>query len=257
MKDQFEEFKKEFKESLKSAAGLKSQLPNLLTLSRGVAPLVVTPLILTGNVIPGLIAAGLFASTDFFDGYLARKYNNISKFGEHLDQVCDKIFAVSLLLTSAVLNPIMLLNVIPEVAIAAINVNSLNKGNKPQTSQLGKIKTAMLSATILLALLPGINIALPVLSIPTLLAQITTAVDYKNIDRAKDKEKARLAQLQPTPVQATPEVQKRVKKVEQELQVKPLSHKQQMIEPLEYNRELIAPEQAKIKKLVFPTQKDK
>lgn len=256
MKNTFNELKKEFEESLKSTKSLKSQLPNILTLSRGIAPFIVSPLILTGNVIPGLITAFLFASTDFFDGYLARKYNNISKFGEHLDQICDKFFAVSLLLTSAIINPIMLLNVIPEIAISTININSLNKGNKPQTSLLGKFKTAMLSATILIALLPGLNIVVPFLSIPTLLAQITTAVDYRNIDKTKDKEKNNLP-IHPRVEKVTPEIQKKVAQITQELSLEPQSRKQQVIDLLKYKRELLVPEPEKRKKLVFPTQKDK
>ena len=99
MKKMFSEFLEELKTNLREHPNLKSQIPNLLTLSRGIAPIIVIPLILTGNIIPALMTAGIFASTDFFDGYLARKYNNVSKFGEHLDQVCDKIFAVTLLLT--------------------------------------------------------------------------------------------------------------------------------------------------------------
>lgn len=255
MKDTFKEFKKEFEDSLKSASSLKSQLPNVLTLSRGIAPVVVTPLILTGNVIPGLIAAGLFASTDFFDGYLARKYNNISKFGEHLDQVCDKIFAVSLLGTSAIMNPIMLLNIIPEIAITAINIDSLNKGNKPKTSTLGKIKTAMLSASILVALIPGLNIAVPVLSIPTLLTQVITAIDYKNIDREKDKEKLEIAKQKTELIDF--EVPKKVEQFIKELHMEPQSRKQQMIDLLKYKRELLIAKPVKRRKLIYPTQKDK
>ena len=74
-------------------------LPIFLTLLRIAAiPLVVLffylDMPLTSSVIFGL--AGL---TDFIDGYLARKYNQESRFGAFLDPVADKLLvAVALLL---------------------------------------------------------------------------------------------------------------------------------------------------------------
>ena len=39
----------------------------------------------------------LSAVTDFFDGYLARKFNVVTKFGEHADPLMDKFFYLSTL----------------------------------------------------------------------------------------------------------------------------------------------------------------
>ena len=39
----------------------------------------------------------LSAVTDFFDGYVARKYNQITPFGTFLDPISDKIFVATLL----------------------------------------------------------------------------------------------------------------------------------------------------------------
>lgn len=185
----FRALKNEFKESLKSSTVLKNWSANILTLSRGLAPLIVVPLVLTGHQKAGLITAAIFASTDFFDGYLARRFNNVSKLGEHLDQVCDKIFAISLLATSAIMNPIILINIFLELLIIIINLNSLKKGNNPKTSGIGKVKTCMLSITILVALLPEVNINVVMVLIPTILFQMVTIIDYKIKDLKKDQAK--------------------------------------------------------------------
>ncbi|MGL5784263.1 MAG: CDP-diacylglycerol--glycerol-3-phosphate 3-phosphatidyltransferase [Alphaproteobacteria bacterium] len=77
-------------------------LPNILTFSRIAA----IPLIMFFFYYPfylsSLLAALLFAVvclTDYFDGYLARTYQNVSRLGAFLDPVADKILvAVTLLM---------------------------------------------------------------------------------------------------------------------------------------------------------------
>lgn len=78
-------------------------LPNILTISR----IVVIPVIFLSVYIPQtwwwwhLLAAVLFviaAITDYFDGYFARKRNEISVFGRLLDPIADKLLVVSALL---------------------------------------------------------------------------------------------------------------------------------------------------------------
>jgi cardiolipin synthase len=76
-------------------------LPNLLTLSRIVIiPLVVatfffdSPTMRWVSVIM-FTAAGI---TDFFDGYLARRANQVSNLGRFLDPIADKLLVASVLL---------------------------------------------------------------------------------------------------------------------------------------------------------------
>src|SRR5215216_4261365 len=75
-------------------------LPNLLTLSRIAAiPLVVACFWLD----PGWaqwVSASLFAVaciTDWFDGYFARRYHQISRFGRFLDPIADKLLVAAAL----------------------------------------------------------------------------------------------------------------------------------------------------------------
>ncbi len=82
-------------------------IPNILTLSR--IAMIPVFLILFGletswgawAAILSLIIYIICALTDFFDGYLARKLNQISAFGTFLDPISDKIFVACLLLMLA------------------------------------------------------------------------------------------------------------------------------------------------------------
>src|SRR5215470_690246 len=76
-------------------------LPNLLTLSRIAAiPLVVACFWLNHGWAQW-VSAGLFAAaciTDWFDGYFARRYHQISRFGRFLDPIADKLLVAAALL---------------------------------------------------------------------------------------------------------------------------------------------------------------
>src|SRR3970282_2614985 len=76
-------------------------LPNLLSLFRiAIIPVLVYLLTFT-DPISGLLAAFLFlvaALTDFFDGYLARRYRTVSNLGKILDPLADKLIIVTALI---------------------------------------------------------------------------------------------------------------------------------------------------------------
>lgn len=78
-------------------------IPNILTMSR-IAWIPVMIVLFSLESAMGLsatwICLGIYALasiTDFFDGYLARKLNQVSDFGTFLDPISDKIFVVSVL----------------------------------------------------------------------------------------------------------------------------------------------------------------
>lgn len=74
-------------------------LPNLITSSRIVLSPAVGYFICNGMYNPALICFALAASTDFFDGYLARRLKQESEFGTVLDPIADKILFATCLVS--------------------------------------------------------------------------------------------------------------------------------------------------------------
>ena len=98
-----EKYKQEFIKNyklFKNKKTRKQEIPNILTLSRLLSPIIIIPLVLKNKYNLALIFILIFALTDLLDGYIARKYNYVSKLGREIDPVCDKIFLGSLLIRS-------------------------------------------------------------------------------------------------------------------------------------------------------------
>jgi CDP-diacylglycerol---glycerol-3-phosphate 3-phosphatidyltransferase len=66
-------------------------VPNQLTMARLVLSIVVFTLIAYKLFLAGFVLFVVAASTDWLDGYLARKYASVSQFGRILDPFVDKI----------------------------------------------------------------------------------------------------------------------------------------------------------------------
>lgn len=108
------------------------------------------------------IGAGIFAIaaiTDWFDGYLARRWNQATSFGAFLDPVADKlIVAVALILlvdldrTYAVMAMIIIGR---EITISALRewMAQMGKRNNVAVAQIGKIKTTAQMVAIVLLLI--------------------------------------------------------------------------------------------------------
>ncbi|MGM0445980.1 MAG: CDP-alcohol phosphatidyltransferase family protein [Bacillota bacterium] len=83
--------------------------PNMLTIVRLLLIPVYLYFFLKGEYIISGVVFSISGLTDFFDGYLARKYNMVTELGRLLDPFADKLTLISIL---AVL---IYMNVIPRV----------------------------------------------------------------------------------------------------------------------------------------------
>ena len=76
---------------------------NILTLSRILLAAVIFLLLMSSDgYLLALVLFFLAGITDYFDGYLARKYNSVSQLGEILDPIADKILILFVLFGLAI-----------------------------------------------------------------------------------------------------------------------------------------------------------
>ena len=134
-------------------------VPNFLTLLRiALIPFIVV-LYLTGA--PGIWVASVFlltSATDWLDGFLARRMNQVSPFGAFLDPVADKLMIAVVLVMlvsdrqvlNATLSPNIFAVVIAiiigrEIAISALREWMAEIGNRTRVTvnQMGKVKTTV------------------------------------------------------------------------------------------------------------------
>lgn len=143
-------------------------VPNILTLSR----IVMIPLMVIsfywfgplGKVIAALLF-GLAAVTDWFDGYLARKWNQATPLGAFLDPVADKlIVAVALVLlveqfASHWLTIPASIIIGREIVISALRewMAELGKRANIAVSYIGKVKTTFQMIAIGVLLGSGVH----------------------------------------------------------------------------------------------------
>lgn len=117
-----------------------------------------------GGLVYRIIACIIFliaSLTDFFDGYLARKYNLITDFGKIMDPLADKILVISALVIFVYLKyipPWMSIVVIArEFFISGIRIIAAAKGEVIAAGKLGKYKTTSQMIVIMIMMLLGPN----------------------------------------------------------------------------------------------------
>ncbi len=153
-------------------------LPNLLALSRlFIAPLMFLLLVdrnlpIFAHIHPSWLdfwAAFLFvlaSITDFFDGYIAREFNQVTELGKILDPLADKMLTLAGFLGLMVLgraNPwAVYLILTREFFITGLRVSAAGAGKEIGASLLGKIKTIvqMIAIGFLIMNWPGGSILL-------------------------------------------------------------------------------------------------
>lgn len=131
----------------------KLNLPTKITVAR----LILIPFFVACYLVSfpyhELVATGLFiiaSVTDWFDGHLARKYNQVTTLGKFLDPVADKLLVCSALVLVCVIDnafsiPVIVASIIiisRELVITCFRTIAATKNVIMAADKLGKIKTA-------------------------------------------------------------------------------------------------------------------
>ncbi len=189
-------------------------LPNKLTILRIIMiPIFTAVFYITAIPYNYLISAVIFAlaaSTDFLDGYIARKYNLVTNLGKFLDPIADKVLVSTALIImlipfgGAVILPwyagiAVAIILARELIVSGFRIVAASKGSVLAADMSGKIKTFVQDIAILVLLVgasvnPGLYsvmniIGLCALGVATLLTIISgTECLVKNRAVLSDKE---------------------------------------------------------------------
>lgn len=83
--------------------------------------------------------------TDFIDGYIARKYNQVTDLGKFLDPIADKLLVnstVIILISQGILSPLVgIIFIGRDTIVDVIRMIASSKGHVVAASKYGKLKT--------------------------------------------------------------------------------------------------------------------
>lgn len=152
-------------------------LPNKLTIFRMILAFVIISILLfpfdaSGIAMPRLfinesivvnfkyIVAGILfiiaSITDYLDGYLARKNNQVTNFGKVMDAIADKVLVNSILIilsaTGFVQPIITVVIVVRDIIVDSLKMAASSNGKVIAAIKSGKLKTACLMFGIALTL---------------------------------------------------------------------------------------------------------
>jgi CDP-diacylglycerol--glycerol-3-phosphate 3-phosphatidyltransferase len=132
-------------------------LPNALTVLRIFLVPVLVVFLLTEYTIVGLSVFILASLTDWFDGYLARRRQQITTLGQLLDPVADKLLisAAFISLVELSLAPAWMVVIIVgrELAVSGLRSIAADQNVRIPASSLGKYKTTAQMITVVLLIL--------------------------------------------------------------------------------------------------------
>ena len=137
------------------------RLINILTISRIFLAIIIFILLSIGNnYFFALLLFVLAGISDYFDGYLARKYNATSQLGEILDPIADKIliiflfFGIAINLSSYLVGFVGAFIITREIWVSALRDFNAQNGNMQATKVLyiSKVKTSIQLFTIIIYL---------------------------------------------------------------------------------------------------------
>ncbi len=123
---------------------------NLLTMVRIIGVFMMIPVYFNYGGLYAAILSICCYLTDCIDGFLARKFHVATFFGSMFDGIADKLFSCSNLIILFKVTKYSIASIIFEVAIVLIQIIKFQKNINIKTSKIGKIKTIVMSITVII-----------------------------------------------------------------------------------------------------------
>ena len=151
-------------------------------------PLYMVLMYLSGGVangcMYGALALFILASvTDFLDGYIARKYNQVSDFGKFLDPLADKLLTIAAMAMFCEWGSFpawaLMIVLTREFAVSGLRMVAGPKGKVIAAGKSGKFKTAstMVGLCVLMVFPTVVAVQLTVMAI-IVLTTVYSGVEY-------------------------------------------------------------------------------
>lgn len=163
---------------------LRERLPNALSLARLLATPIVVVLLLAVPP-PRLVIAALFvlaSATDYLDGYLARRWKVVSRFGVFCDLLADKLLVTATLIalvgTGAVASWFVIIIVGRELVVSSLRAWAAGEGVSIPAGIWGKAKTMVTLIAITLVIVAWNPTFATALLFAATMLTLVSAVDY-------------------------------------------------------------------------------
>ncbi|MBD3426050.1 MAG: CDP-diacylglycerol--glycerol-3-phosphate 3-phosphatidyltransferase [Candidatus Omnitrophica bacterium] len=134
--------------------------PNKITVTRIILAFIFMIALFSSGLAWKIVALVIFlvaAATDYLDGYLAKKYGNITNFGKIMDPVADKVLTLSAFLAFVEMKLVpawmVVVIILRELLITSIRLRALMKREVLAAGLAGKHKTVSQMLSILVILI--------------------------------------------------------------------------------------------------------
>ncbi len=155
-------------------------LVNLITTIRLIGVIGIYPVYVRfGSLEAGILALVIY-STDFIDGFLARKLKATTFFGSLYDTVADKVLNIVCFIVLFQITTLAIIPVIIELLIAAVNYMRYKANQNVKTNIYGKIKMNILAVLIIFIFLFDQNYEIKYAAIfaPVIITELIVLFSY-------------------------------------------------------------------------------
>ncbi|WP_432395977.1 CDP-alcohol phosphatidyltransferase family protein [Pseudarthrobacter sp. L19] len=124
-------------------------VPNLLTVVRFLGvPLFIWLVLAKQEYGAAALVLALMGSTDWVDGYIARRFNQMSNLGRIMDPIADRLALIAVAVTLVIAGVVewwyLTALLVPDLILMAISLYYFHSHPDLPVSRVGKIRTALL-----------------------------------------------------------------------------------------------------------------